>query len=154
MDKVSVVHSACIQGHVACAKLLMENGANVKACASGHVTCVLLLLQHGATPVGISECSSPIHRAAAKGPLQCIEHPVQYGADVDQQTSQSGSPISADMNSSVFGDSTLPVAAHLSSPELVSVLLDHEANRYLRTLEGKQVEDLAPPNSMVQRLLT
>ncbi|KAF3694789.1 hypothetical protein EXN66_Car010465 [Channa argus] len=58
------------------------------------------------------------------------------------------------MNSSVFGDSTLPVAAHLSSPELVSVLLDHEANRYLRTLEGKQVEDLAPPNSMVQRLLT
>lgn len=29
MDRVSPLHGACIQGHAACAKLLMENGANV-----------------------------------------------------------------------------------------------------------------------------
>lgn len=28
-DQVSPLHGACIQGHVACAKLLVENGANV-----------------------------------------------------------------------------------------------------------------------------
>lgn len=38
-----------------------------EACARGHVTCVSLLLQHGAAPLGTSQASSPIHRAAAKG---------------------------------------------------------------------------------------
>lgn len=36
LDKVSPLHGACIQGHMTCAKLLMENGANVsKATSSG-----------------------------------------------------------------------------------------------------------------------
>ncbi|KAK2839871.1 hypothetical protein Q5P01_013611 [Channa striata] len=184
MDQISALHGACKQGHAACAKLLMENGANVnsstldgqtplsEACAGGHVTCALLLLQHGATPVGASECSSPIHRAAAKGHSECIEHLVQYGADVDQHFNLSGSPLhaacsnqhlstvrkllqlGADVNSCVSGDSPLHIAARLSSPELVSVLLDYGVNRSLRNLEGKRPEELAPPNSLVQRLLT
>ncbi|XP_073329203.1 ankyrin repeat and SOCS box protein 9-like [Pagrus major] len=183
LDQVSPLHGACIQGHAACAKLLIENGANVnsstvdgqtplsEACARGHVTCVSLLLGHGATPSGTSQSSSPIHRAAAKGHPECIEPLVQHGADVDQYIDQSGFPLhvacsnqhlstvrkllqlGASVNSSVSGDSPLHIAARLSSPDLVSVLLDHGANGSLRNSEGKQPLDLAPPDSLVQRLL-
>ncbi|XP_042350986.1 ankyrin repeat and SOCS box protein 9-like [Plectropomus leopardus] len=183
LDQVSPLHGACLQGHVACAKLLVENGAIVnsstvdgqtplsEACSRGHMTCVSLLLQHGATPVGTSQTSSPIHRAAAKGHPECIESLVQHGADVDQYIDQSGFPLhvacsnqhlstvrkmlqlGASVNSSASGDSPLHIAARLSSPEMVSVLLDHGADRSLRNSEGKQPLDLAPPNSLVERLL-
>ncbi|XP_037646815.1 ankyrin repeat and SOCS box protein 9-like [Sebastes umbrosus] len=183
LDQVSPLHGACLQGSVTCAKLLMENGANVnastvdgqtplsEACARGHVTCVSLLLQHGATPLGTSQTSSPIHRAAAKGHAECIEPLVQHGADVDQYIDQSGFPLhvacsnqhlstvrkllqlGARVNSSVSGDSSLHIAARLSSPEMVSVLLDHGADRSLRNSEGKQPLDLAPPNSLAERML-
>ncbi|XP_044220811.1 ankyrin repeat and SOCS box protein 9-like [Thunnus albacares] len=183
LDQVSPLHGACIQGHVACAKLLVENGANVnnstvdgqsplsEACARGHVTCISLLLQHGATALGTNQSNSPIHLAAAKGHPECIEPLVQYGADVDQYVDQSGSPLhaactnqqlssvrkllqlGASVNSSVSGDSPLHLAARLSSPEMVSVLLDHGADHSLRNLEGKRPLDLAPPNSLAERLL-
>ncbi|KAF7665423.1 hypothetical protein LDENG_00143660 [Lucifuga dentata] len=183
LDHVSPLHGACIQGHTACAKLLMENGANVNcstvdgktplsdACAQGHVTCVSLLLQHGATPKGTSLSSSPIHRAAAKGHPECIETLVQYGADVDQHIDQSGSPLhvactnqhlntvkkllqlGAGVNSSTSGESPLHIAARLSCPELVSVLLDHGADCSFRNSDGKQSLDLAAPNSLVETLL-
>ncbi|KAM3862009.1 ankyrin repeat and SOCS box protein 9-like [Diretmus argenteus] len=183
LDQVSPLHGACTQGHVACSKLLVENGANVnlstvdgktplsEACAQGHVTCVSLLLQHGASPLGTSQTGSPIHRAAAKGHPECIETLVQHGADVDQCIDQSGSPLyiacsnqhlstvrkllqlGAAVNSSVAADSPLHIAARLSNPELVSVLLDHGADHSLRNPEGKKPLDLAPPNSPVERLL-
>lgn len=59
----------------------------------------------------------------------------------------------ATVNSSVSGDSPLHIAARLSSPELVSVLLDHGADGSLRNPEGKQPLDLAPLDSLAQRLL-
>ncbi|XP_041806168.1 ankyrin repeat and SOCS box protein 9-like [Chelmon rostratus] len=147
-----------------------------EACARGHVTCVSLLLQHGATPSGTSQAGSPIHRAAAKGHAECIEPLVQYGADVDQYIDQSGFPLhvacsnqhlstvrkllqlGAGVNSSVSsdsvcGDSPLHIAARLRSPELVSLLLDHGADRSLRNSEGQRPLDLAPPDSPVERLL-
>lgn len=34
LDMVSPLHGACTQGHTACAKLLMENGANVSKASS------------------------------------------------------------------------------------------------------------------------
>lgn len=37
LNQVSPLHGACLQGHVACAKLLVENGAKVsKASLSGY----------------------------------------------------------------------------------------------------------------------
>lgn len=62
-------------------------------------------------------------------------------------------PSGASVNGAVSGDSPLHIAAGLSNPELVSVLLDHGADRGLRNSEGKQPADLAPPNSRAQRLL-
>ncbi|XP_059198638.1 ankyrin repeat and SOCS box protein 9-like [Centropristis striata] len=183
LEQVSPLHGACVQGHEACAKLLMENGANVngstvdgqtplsEACSRGHVTCVSMLLKHGASPLGTGRTCSPIHMAAAKGHSECIEPLVKHGADVDQYIAQSGFPLhaacsnqhlstvrkllqlGASVNSSVSGDSPLHIAARLSSPEMASVLLDHGADGSLRNSEGKQPLDLAPPNSLVERLL-
>ncbi|XP_054887350.1 ankyrin repeat and SOCS box protein 9-like [Poeciliopsis prolifica] len=183
LDQVSPLHGACLQGHANCAKLLVENGANVnnttvdgrtaltEACARGHVTCVSLLLQHGATPRGISPTSSPIHSAAAKGHPECIEALVEYRADVDQDIDSLGSPLhvacsnqqlssvkkllqlGADANKGASGDSPLHIAARLSSPGLVSALLDHGADRLLVNSEGKRPLDLVPPDSPVGRLL-
>ncbi|XP_022596497.1 ankyrin repeat and SOCS box protein 9-like isoform X2 [Seriola dumerili] len=176
----SPIHDAAFNGRVLALQRLIAqvNSSNVngqtplsEACARGHATCVSLLLQQGATPVGTSLSSSPIHRAAAEGHPECIAPLVQYGADVDQYIDQSGSPLQvacsnqhlstvrkllqlgASVNNSVSGDAPLHVAARLSSPELVSVLLEHGADRSLRNLEGKQPVDLAPPNSLAERLL-
>lgn len=57
------------------------------------------------------------------------------------------------MNSSVSGDSPLHKAARQSSPELTSVLLEHGADLFLRNSGGRQPLDLAPPNSLTERLL-
>lgn len=40
MDLVSPLHEACLGGHYACAKFLLENGANVRTCqAYFHSIC-------------------------------------------------------------------------------------------------------------------
>ncbi|XP_072300131.1 ankyrin repeat and SOCS box protein 9-like isoform X2 [Eucyclogobius newberryi] len=183
LDRVSPLHAACTQGNTACAKLLLENGANInsptvdghtalaEACARGHGACVSVLLQHGATPTGSSLSSSPIHRAAAKDNLECIEQLVQFGADVDQHIDQSGSPLNiacshqqtstvrkllqlgANVNSVVSGESALHTAARLSCPEIVSMLVEHGADHNLRDPQGKRPLDLAPPNTLVAQLL-
>uniref|UniRef100_A0A3B5KDB0 Uncharacterized protein n=1 Tax=Takifugu rubripes TaxID=31033 RepID=A0A3B5KDB0_TAKRU len=154
LDRVSPLHGACARGHLACADLLIQNGAN-----------------RGANPSGSDHTNSPIHRAAAKGHPECMDPLVRHGADVDQVIEQQGSPLhvacsnqhlstvrkllelGACVNSSVRGESPLHIAARLSSPELASVLLDHGAAPSPRNWEGKRPLDLAPPDSPVERLL-
>ncbi|XP_054643350.1 ankyrin repeat and SOCS box protein 9-like [Dunckerocampus dactyliophorus] len=183
LDHVTPLHGACMRGHAACAKLLLQNGADVnsvtlngqtalsEACARGHVTCVSLLLQHGASTLGSTRCSSPMHMAAGKGYPECIQSLAEHGADLDHNVDDSGAPLhvacsnqqlttvkkllhlGASANSRGSGDSPLHIAARLSSPDMVSVLLSHGADASLRNLEGKQPLDLAPPNSVVERLL-
>ncbi|XP_055361204.1 ankyrin repeat and SOCS box protein 9-like isoform X2 [Betta splendens] len=178
----SPVHDAAFNGRVLALRELVAqvNSSTVdghtplsEACARGHVTCVSLLLRHGANPRGSGDSSSPIHRAAAKGHPECIGLLVAHGADVDECSSRWGSPLhvacsnqhlsavrkllhlGADVNSSASGDSPLHVAARVSSPELVSVLLQHGADRRLTNLEGKGPLEVAPPGSgEVRRLLT
>ncbi|CAL8268298.1 unnamed protein product [Lota lota] len=143
-----------------------------EACARGHVTCVSLLLQHGANPLGPGgHAPSPIHMAAAKGHPECVSALVERGADVDQRRDRSGTPLhaavanrhpstarkllqlGASVNSSVDGDSLLHTAARLSSTEMVSVLMEHGADCSVKNSEGKRPVDLAPPNSLVERML-
>lgn len=54
---------------------------------------------------------------------------------------------------SVNGDSPLHISARLSSPEMVSVLLNHGADRHLINADGERPLDLAPPETLVGRLL-
>ncbi|XP_028291051.1 ankyrin repeat and SOCS box protein 9-like isoform X2 [Gouania willdenowi] len=182
-EQVLPLHGACLQGHTACAKLLLEHGAIVntptvdgqtaltEACARGHVTCVSLLLQHRATTLGTCKTSSAIHRAAAAGQTECIETLVQYGADLDQHIPSLGSPLhvacsnqrlkavtkllqlGASVNSCINGTSPLHIAARLSSPELVSVLLEHGADHCLSNSEGKRPVDFAPAGSLAETML-
>lgn len=63
------------------------------------------------------------------------------------------SPPGANVNKIGLDDSPLHVAARLSSPELVLVLLDHGADRHLTNAEGKRPADLTPANSPAGRLL-
>lgn len=63
------------------------------------------------------------------------------------------SPSGATVNSRVSGASPLHIAAGLSDPEMVSLLLDHGADRGLRDSEGKRPADVAPPDSPAERLL-
>ncbi|XP_051938544.1 ankyrin repeat and SOCS box protein 9-like [Hippocampus zosterae] len=183
LDQVSPLHGACAQGHAACAKLLLQHGANVnietldgrtalsEACRWGHVTCVSLLLRHGARPLGSGSSDSPMHVAAAKGHPECIESLAQHGADLDQNVDQSGTPLhvacsnrqltavkkllqlGASVNMGRSGESPLHVAVRASSPEMVSVLLEHGANASIPNLEGKRPLDLAAPASAVEKLL-
>uniref|UniRef100_A0A668SJN6 Ankyrin repeat and SOCS box containing 9 n=1 Tax=Oreochromis aureus TaxID=47969 RepID=A0A668SJN6_OREAU len=176
----SPIHEAAFNGRLLTLQKLIDQvnsstldgkTALTEACAQGHVTCVSLLLQHGAASLGTSQSSSPIHIAATKGHPECIEPLVQYGADVDQHVDKLGTPLQiacsnqhlstvrkllqlgANVNSSVSGDSPLHIAARQSSPELTSVLLEHGADLFLRNSEGSQPLDLAPPNSLTERLL-
>ena len=59
----------------------------------------------------------------------------------------------ASVNTSASGDSALHIASRLSSPELLSVLLDNGADHLLLNSEGKRPLDLAPPDSLAGRLL-
>ncbi|TKS67119.1 Ankyrin repeat and SOCS box protein 9 [Collichthys lucidus] len=139
LDQVSPLHGACIQGHVACAKLLMENGANVS-----HTECIEPLVRHGAdVDQHVDQSGLPLHVACSNQHLSTVKKLLQLGASVNSGVS----------GQSVSGDSPLHIAARLSSPELVSVLLDHGADRSLRNSEGKQPLDLAPPDSLAERLL-
>uniref|UniRef100_A0A3B3ZNA7 SOCS box domain-containing protein n=1 Tax=Periophthalmus magnuspinnatus TaxID=409849 RepID=A0A3B3ZNA7_9GOBI len=182
LDWVSPLLTACTQGHTACAKLLLENGANqinsptvdghtalTEACARGHEACVSVLLQHGAASTGTTLSSSPIHRAAATGqraPLYV--YLLFYGLIHIDQT---GSPLQiacrhqqpntvrkllqlgANVNSVVSGEPALHTAVRLSCPEMVSTLLDHGADHNLRDPQGNRPLDIAPPNSQVAQLL-
>ncbi|XP_077392378.1 ankyrin repeat and SOCS box protein 9-like [Festucalex cinctus] len=183
LDQVSPLHGACAQGQAACAELLLQHGANVngatldgrtalsEACGRGHVTCVSLLLGHGARPVGSSASSSPMHVAAAQGYPECIESLARHGADLDQNMDQCGTPLhvacsnqqltavkkllqlGASVNTLRSGESPLHVAARASSPDVVSVLLEHGADTSLRNPEGKRAADLATPGGAAEKLL-
>ncbi|XP_028847805.1 ankyrin repeat and SOCS box protein 9-like isoform X2 [Denticeps clupeoides] len=183
LDNVSPLHGTCLQGHAACAKLLLERGADVNlptidwktplslACEGGSVACVNLLLQFGASLQSTCTSTSPIHQAAAKGHTECIESLLKYGADIDQWTDDAGTPLNvacahqqlgtvekllqlgADVNKGKDGNSSLHTAAELSNLELVNTLLEHGADHTARNKEGRRPQEMAPPNSAVEKLL-
>ncbi|XP_013000327.1 ankyrin repeat and SOCS box protein 9 [Cavia porcellus] len=181
-DHVSPLHEACLGGHPSCASILLMHGAQVNAmstdwhtplfnaCISGSLDCVNLLLQNGASPHSESDLASPIHEAAKRGHMECIEALVAYGANINHNISHLGTPLylacekqqlacvkkllesGADVNQGKDLDSPLHVAARMYSEELACLLMDFGANIQARNAEGKRPVDLLPPDSPLIKL--
>uniref|UniRef100_A0A452I3I4 Uncharacterized protein n=1 Tax=Gopherus agassizii TaxID=38772 RepID=A0A452I3I4_9SAUR len=104
-DHVSPLHEACLGGHPACASVLLKHGAQVNgvtidwhtplfnACVSGNVACLNLLLQHGASPHAPCDLASPIHEAAKKGHIECVESLTSNGVNIDLNIKHLGTPL-------------------------------------------------------------
>ncbi|XP_031451927.1 ankyrin repeat and SOCS box protein 11 isoform X1 [Phasianus colchicus] len=182
-DRVSALHEACLGGHVACAKLLLENGAHVNAvtidgitplfnaCCSGSVACVNMLLEFGAKPQVGNHLASPIHEAVKRGHRECMEVLLAHGVDIDQEDLHYGTllyvacmyqrtdcvkkllELGANVNAGKLLDTPLHAAARKSSAEIVILLADYGANLKCRNAEFKCALDLAIPNSKVEQAL-
>ncbi|KAM6094272.1 ankyrin repeat and SOCS box protein 9 isoform 4-T4 [Chlamydotis macqueenii] len=104
-DQVSALHEACLGGHAACASVLLKHGAQVNgvtvdwhtplfsACVSGSVACLNLLLQHGASLHPPCDLASPIHEAAKRGHVQCVEFLASRGVNIDHNIKHLGTPL-------------------------------------------------------------
>ncbi|XP_054043893.1 ankyrin repeat and SOCS box protein 11 isoform X5 [Rissa tridactyla] len=182
-DRVSALHEACLGGHVACAKVLLENGAQVNAvtidgitplfnaCCSGSVACVNMLLEFGAKPQLRNHLASPIHEAVKRGHRECMEILLAHEVDIDQEDLQHGTPLyvacmyqrtdcvkkllelGANVNIGKRLDTPLHAAARKSSVEVVVLLTDYGANTKCRNAELKCPLDLAVPKSKVEQAL-
>ncbi|XP_008947150.1 PREDICTED: ankyrin repeat and SOCS box protein 11 isoform X2 [Merops nubicus] len=179
----TLIAQACLGGHVACAKVLLENGAQVNAvtidgitplfnaCCSGSVACVNMLLEFGAKPQLRSHLPSPIHEAVKRGHRECMEILLAHEVDIDQEDLQHGTPLyvactyqridcvkkllelGANVNLGKRLDTPLHAAARKSSVEVVLLLTDYGANPKCRNAEFKCALDLAIPNSKVEQAL-
>ncbi|XP_023774177.1 ankyrin repeat and SOCS box protein 11 isoform X3 [Cyanistes caeruleus] len=182
-DRVSALHEACLGGHVACAKLLLENGAQVNAatidgitplfnaCCSGSAACVNMLLEFGAKAQLGTHLPSPIHEAVKRGHRECMETLLAHEVDIDQEDPQHGTPLyvacsyqrtecvkkllelGANVNVGKRLDTPLHVAARKSSVEIVVLLTDYGANPKCRNADLKCALDLATPHSKVEQVL-
>ncbi|XP_005641186.1 ankyrin repeat and SOCS box protein 9 isoform X3 [Canis lupus familiaris] len=181
-DRVSPLHEACLGGHPSCANILLKHGAQVdgvttdwhtplfNACVSGSQDCVNLLLQHGASPHAVSDLASPIHEAAKRGHVECLETLAAHGGDVDYNISHLGTPLyqacenqqvacakkllesGASVNQGRGLDSPLHVVARASSRELALLLMDFGADTQAKNAEGKRPLELVPPESPLTQL--
>ncbi|XP_026707253.1 ankyrin repeat and SOCS box protein 11 isoform X1 [Athene noctua] len=179
----TLIAQACLGGHVACAKVLLENGAQVNAvtidgitplfnaCCSGSVACVNMLLEFGAKPQLSNHLASPIHEAVKRGHRECMEILLAHEVDIDQEDLQHGTPLyvactyqrtdcvkkllelGANVNMGKRLDTPLHAAARKSSTEVVILLTDYGANPKCRNAEFKCALDLAVPNSKVEQVL-
>ncbi|XP_009506106.2 ankyrin repeat and SOCS box protein 11 isoform X2 [Phalacrocorax carbo] len=179
----TLIAQACLGGHVACAKVLLENGAQVNAvtidgitplfnaCCSGSVACVNMLLEFGAKPQLRNHLASPIHEAVKRGHRECMEILLAHEVDIDQEDLQHGTPLyvactyqrtdcvkkllelGANVNVGKRLDTPLHAAARKSSVEVVVLLTDYGANPKCRNAELKCALDLAVPNSKVEQAL-
>ncbi|XP_072705493.1 ankyrin repeat and SOCS box protein 9 isoform X1 [Ciconia boyciana] len=181
-DQVSPLHEACLGGHAACASVLLKHGAQVNgvtvdwhtplfnACVSGSVACLNLLLQHGASLHPPCDLASPIHEAAKRGHVQCVEFLASQGVNIDHDIKHLGTPLyvacenqqvncakkllesGANVNSGKGLDSPLHVAARNCSAELVTLLIDFGADIWVKNAESKRPMELVPPSSPVGQL--
>ncbi|XP_064564615.1 ankyrin repeat and SOCS box protein 11 isoform X2 [Zonotrichia leucophrys gambelii] len=179
----TLIAQACLGGHVACAKVLLENGAQVNAatidgvtplfnaCCSGSAACVSMLLEFGAKAQLGSHLPSPIHEAAKRGHRECMETLLAHGVDIDQEDPQHGSPLymactyqrtecvkkllelGANVNVGKRLDTPLHAAARKSSVEIVILLIDYGADPKCRNADLKCALDLATPHSKVEQAL-
>uniref|UniRef100_A0A8C2WMM0 Ankyrin repeat and SOCS box protein 11 n=1 Tax=Cyclopterus lumpus TaxID=8103 RepID=A0A8C2WMM0_CYCLU len=178
MDRVSPLHEACLGGHYACAKFLLDNGANMvstdgatplfNSCSSGSAACVRLMLQRSASIHTPHLLASPVHEAAKKGHRECLELLLSYGADIDMELPVVGTPLysacmaraaacvrlllhsGAAVRIGCGQDSPLHAAVRGGGPNVVDILLDFGADECCRNAEGKTPLDLSSANSAVR----
>ncbi|XP_012290222.1 ankyrin repeat and SOCS box protein 9 [Aotus nancymaae] len=176
-DHVSPLHEACLGGHLTCANILLRHGAQVNgmttnwhtplfnACVSGSWHCVNLLLHYGANLQLQNDLASPIHEAAKRGHVECVDTLVAHGCNIDHNISHLGTPLylacenqhiacvknllqsGADVNQGKGYDTPLHAVASKLNEELVCLLMDFGADTYARNAEGKRPVELVPPES-------
>ncbi|XP_074823392.1 ankyrin repeat and SOCS box protein 9 [Natator depressus] len=181
-DHVSPLHEACLGGHPACASVLLKHGAQVNgvtidwhtplfnACVSGNVACLNLLLQHGASPHAPCDLASPIHEAAKRGHIECVESLTSNGVNIDLNIKHLGTPLyvaceneqvacakkllesGASANGGKDLDSPLHAAARNSNADLVHLLIDFGADVRAKNAEGKRPVELVPPSSTLTQI--
>ncbi|XP_036295585.1 ankyrin repeat and SOCS box protein 9 isoform X2 [Pipistrellus kuhlii] len=175
-DCVSPLHEACLGGHASCVSILLKHGAQVdgvttdwhtplfNACVSGSQDCVKLLLEYGASPHPVCDLASPIHEAAKRGHVECIESIVAHGGDIDYHISRLGTPLylacqnmqiacvrkllqsGANVNRGRDLEAPLHAVARASSGELANLLMDFGADIQAKNAEGKRPLDLLSPD--------
>ncbi|XP_036160681.1 ankyrin repeat and SOCS box protein 9 [Myotis myotis] len=181
-DCVSPLHEACLGGHPSCASILLKHGAQVdgvatdwhtplfNACVSGSQECVNLLLQYGASPHPACDLASPIHEAAKRGHVGCIESIAAHGGNIDYHISHLGTPLylacenkqiacvkklleaGVNVNRGRDLESPLHAAARASSEELATLLLDFGADMQAKNAEGKRPFELVSPDDPLFQL--
>ncbi|XP_062371112.1 ankyrin repeat and SOCS box protein 11 isoform X2 [Cinclus cinclus] len=179
----TLIAQACLGGHVACAKVLLENGAQVNAvtidgvtplfnaCCTGSAACVNMLLEFGAKAQLGNHLPSPIHEAVKRGHRECMETLLAHEVDIDQEDPQHGTPLymactyqrtecvkkllelGASVNLGKRSDTPLHAAARKSSVEIVVLLTDYGANPKCRNADLKCALDLATPHGKVEQAL-
>ncbi|XP_038173028.1 ankyrin repeat and SOCS box protein 11 isoform X2 [Arvicola amphibius] len=179
----TLIAQACLGGHVACAKFLLENGAQVNgltvhgttplfnACCSGSAACVSMLLEFGAKAQLEVYLASPIHEAVKRGHRECMEILLANNVNIDQELPQLGTPLyvactyervdcvkkllelGANVDHGRRLDTPLHAAAKQSSVEVINLLTEYGANLRLRNSQGKSALDLAAPKSSVAQAL-
>ncbi|XP_029786016.1 ankyrin repeat and SOCS box protein 11 isoform X3 [Suricata suricatta] len=183
INRVSSLHEACLGGHVACAKALLENGAHVNgvtvhgatplfnACRSGSAACVNVLLEFGAKAQLEAHLASPIHEAVKRGHRECMEILLANNVNIDQEVPQLGTPLyvactyqrvdcvkkllelGASVDHGQSLDTPLHAAARQSSVDIIHLLVDYGAPLRCRNAEGKSALELAAPQSGVEQAL-
>ncbi|KAM9667495.1 ankyrin repeat and SOCS box protein 11 isoform 2-T2 [Dama dama] len=179
----TLIAQACLGGHVACAKALLENGAHVNgvtvhgatplfnACCSGSAACVNVLLEFGAKAQLEVHLASPIHEAVKRGNRECMEILLANNVNIDQEVPHLGTPLyvaciyqrldcvkkllelGANVNHGQWLDTPLHAAAKQSSVEIIHLLIDYGANLKCKNAQGQSALDLAAPKSSVEQAL-
>ena len=104
--KSTLLHLASQEGHVAVARFLVEQGADVmsrdcrgrtplhEACKSGKLEAVQFLIDHGSLPTAqADDGSTPLHGASTSGNVEIARFLVEHGADPTVQDKNGSTPL-------------------------------------------------------------
>jgi len=165
-DNRTLLHTACISGHIKVVEVLLTKGANIEAidknkwtplytaCKEGHVTIVEMLLSQGANLEAYNEDhQTPLYAACEKGHVPVVARLLEKSANIEEQAKDGETPLF-----------TASLNAHV---DVVNLLLNKGVNIDNKNKDGKTVlllvsfieYLLSPPNAtryteIIQMLLS